>query len=135
MNSEAITNTVADRVEKFAKLHTLNYEFTHEDGAYVWRFAVQPGLVREMQFALSNGDELSFGVADFWSYFFPAPAINDHFFDIVSAWMAGEARIAIFPGRRRRLDIRKNEQWVPVYNANGCLWPSLRGPREFLNNK
>ena len=85
---------------------------------YVGTFRTQAGLTLPITLGLQNGDELNFGVADFWSYFFPFPDVATQFEEIIDAWVAGTARIAVFGQRGRVLEVCEGGQWRSVYSAN-----------------
>ena len=99
-----------------------------------WTFPEQPGLSLPLTLGLQNCDELNFGVSDFWSYFFPFEDVADKFEDVLNAWVAGNARVAIMPGRVRLLQVWEGEEWKAVYGANGCLFPFRRWPLGFVKN-
>lgn len=122
--------------QRFADRHELSYEV--ETGVPVevcWTFPEQPRLSLPLTLGLQNRDELNFGVSDSWSYFFPFEAVADEFERILDAWVAGNARVAIMRGRGRLLQVREGDHWKTVYGANGCLFPFLRSPRGFVQNR
>ena len=99
----------------------------------LWDFPEQPGLAHPITLCLSNGDELSFGVGDFWSYFFPFADVKDLFEAVLDAWMEGRARIAVYRGRKRTLEMREGEGWRVAYTANPN--PLRRQPVRYLINR
>ena len=120
---------------RFAERHSLTYQI--ETGAPIevwWTFPKQKKLSLPITLALQNGDELNFGVSDFWSYFFSFETCCDRFEVILNAWVAGDARIAIMRGSGRLLQMREGNHWKAVYGANGCLFPFRRWPRGFVQN-
>jgi len=57
---------------RFAERHRLIYSVEPDAPIEVlWEFPEQQGLSFPVTLGLQNGDELNFGVADFWSSFFP----------------------------------------------------------------
>ena len=120
---------------RFAKRHQLSYEV--ETGMLMevcWTFPVQEKLSLPLILGLQNGDELNFGVSDFWSYFFPFERVSERFEYILDAWIVGDARVAIMRGPGRLLQVREGEKWKAVYGANGCLFRFRRWPRGFVQN-
>jgi hypothetical protein len=83
-------------------------------------FPAQPGLRQKVILGLQNGDELNFGVDQFWSAMFPYPEKFMEFNRILDAWMEGDARILIYRWcRGMELQLRSDERWQTVYRANG----------------
>jgi hypothetical protein len=120
---------------RFAERHGLDYEVeTDAPIDVIWTFPEQAKLSLPLTLGLQNGDELNFGVADFWSYFFPFESAAEKFERVLDAWVAGDARVAIMRGRGRLLEIREGDHWKAVYGANGCLFPFRRWPRGFVQN-
>ncbi len=100
----------------------------------LWEFLKQDGLSRPIVIALSNFDELNFGVADFWSYFFPFEDVQEQFRVILTLWMQGNARIAVYRRRMRRLEVKCGSDWHHVYEANAPLIFKPRKPVAFISN-
>ena len=58
---------------RFAERHGLTYDSDHSAPVEVlWSFPTQDALILPITLCLQNGDELNFGVADFWCYLFPS---------------------------------------------------------------
>lgn len=122
---------------RFAERHGLTYQVeTGVPMEVCWTFPEQEKLFLPVTLGLQNGDELNFGVSDFWSYFFPFEKVAEKFEHILDAWVAGDARIAITGRRSRLLQLRQGDQWQPAYGANGCLFPFglWLPPRGFVYN-
>lgn len=120
---------------RFAERHGLSFEVdTLAEMEVCWTFPKQNKLSMPLILGLQNGDELNFGVGDFWSYFFPYERVAQRFERILDAWVAGEARVAIMRGQGRLLQIREGDDWKAAYGANGCLFPFRRWPRGFVQN-
>ena len=120
---------------RFAERHGLAYEtITGAPIEVCWAFPEQSKLSLPLTLGLQNGDELNFGVADFWSYFFPFEDVVEEFERAIDAWVVGEARIAVTRFRGRLLQVRKGTQWKTVYCANGCLFPFRLTPFRFVMN-
>lgn len=120
---------------RFAERHGLYYEVEH--GApveVVWNFPAQNGVALPFVLALQNGDELNFGVSDFWSSFFPFEKAADQFENALDAWIVGEARIAVTGPWGRVLQVWDNGRWRSVYGANRVL-PVWRAPRRTIENR
>jgi hypothetical protein len=61
---------------RFANRQGLTYDVeTGVPMEVCWTFPRQPKLSMPLTLGLQNGDELNFGVSDFWSYFFPFEAV------------------------------------------------------------
>jgi hypothetical protein len=121
---------------RFAERHRLSYEVSVDPPIEVlWTFPVQEQLAFPITLGLQNGDELNFGVTDFWSYFFPFHDVSENFEGILDAWVVGQARIAVMRGGGRLLQVREADVWRSVYGANGCLFPFRRWPRHFMQNR
>ena len=122
--------------QRFADRHGLTYEVeTGVPMEVCWTFPKQPKLSLPLTLGLQNGDELNFGVSDFWSYFFPFDTVADKFEGILDAWIAGEARVAVTGFRSRLLQVREGSRWKIVYGANGCLFPFRWSPFRFVTNE
>jgi hypothetical protein len=120
---------------RFADRHRLTYEVeTGVPMEVCWTFPVQPKLSFPLTLGLQNGDELNFGVSDFWSYFFPFDAVANKFEHVLDAWVAGDARVAVTGFRSRLLQVRDGARWKTVYGANGCLFPFRWTPFRFVMN-
>jgi hypothetical protein len=110
--------------ERFAARHALTYKInTDEPFDMLWTFPEQHKLSMPLVLGLGNGDELSLGVSDFWSYFFPFEETADEFESILDAWVTGEARVVISGPRSRLLQVRERANWRTVYRANPRLLP------------
>lgn len=121
--------------QRFAERHDLRYTVQPDAPIEVlWEFPEQPKLSLPLSLGLQNGDELNFGVSDFWSYFFPYPTVAEHFDSILDAWVEGRARVGVTGRRSRILQVRKGDVWETVYGAGGCIWPFRRQPRVFISN-
>jgi hypothetical protein len=121
--------------QRFAERHGLRYNVQPDAPIEVlWDFPEQPKLSLPLSLGLQNGDELNFGVADFWSYFFPFPTVAEHFENILDAWVEGSARVGITGRYSRILQVRKDDVWETVYRAGGCIWPFRGKPRAFITN-
>ncbi|HWW12851.1 MAG TPA: hypothetical protein VN018_10050 [Brevundimonas sp.] len=121
---------------RFAKRHGLTYAV--QTGAPVevmWLFPRQDGLNLPITLGLQNGDELNFGVADFWSHIFPFGAVADDFETLLDAWVTGDARIQVLGGRHRILQRRNGDRWETVYRANPPLLPLSQRVREVIVNR
>jgi hypothetical protein len=120
---------------RFAERHRLGYEATKDEPIEVlWTFPPQDGLKLPITLGLQNGDELNFGVSDFWSYFFPYEKVADQFERILDAWMVGDARVAITGPWGRVLQVREGRGWKSVYAANR-LFPVWRTPKRTIENR
>jgi hypothetical protein len=120
---------------RFAERHRLRYEIEDDVPVEVlWTFPVQEGLIHSLVLGLQNGDELNFGVSDFWSYFFPFEENAEGFERILDAWMAGEARVAVTGRWGRVLQLRDDGKWRSVYFANR-LMPLWRKPLRTIENR
>lgn len=120
---------------RFAERHGLRYEVDHSAPVEVlWSFPVQNGVTLPIVLGLQNGDELSFGVSDFWSYFFPFEKAAARFEQTLEAWIVGEARIAVTGPCGRVLQVWEDGRWRSVYSANRVL-PVWRTPRRTIENR
>jgi len=120
---------------RFAERHGLQYEV--EDDAPVevlLNFAAQDGLTLPIVLALQNGDELNFGVSDFWSYFFPFERAAAEFERALDAWINGQARIAVTGPWGRVLQIWEDGRWRSIYHANR-MFPVWRTPKRTIENR
>jgi len=111
----------------FAKRHGLAYEEKKAPVELLWEFPVQSKLTLPIILCLQNTDELSFGVEDFWSYFFPFPKVANEFTRAIDAWVEGRARII----RNQRvinllsssvLETTNGTSWTAVYTHIGGKW-------------
>jgi len=119
----------------FAERHGFRFDVVPDVPMEVcWTFPIQSGLPLPITLGLQNLDELNFGVGDFWSYFFRFDDVAARFDEIIDAWVAGDARVAITGSRTRLLQLREGEVWKTTYGANG-LCPFGRRPRAFLMNE
>ena|SRR6185437_13910670 len=127
------TADAAALFERFAARHRLSHSVKHAPVELCWLFPEQSGLTLPITLALQNGDELSFGVGDFWSYFFPFPEVATEFESIIDSWVTRAARIAVYGGRGRVLEVLKDGKWRPAYSANRGF-PMPARPRTFIQN-
>ena len=119
---------------RFVERHGLLYEVDESAPVEVlWNFPVQEKLTLPITLGLQNGDELNFGVSDFWSYFFPFPKVVARFEQAIDAWLVGDARVAVTGPWGRVLQIWQDDQWQFVYGANRIL-PVWRRPRRTIEN-
>ncbi len=136
MRDDDFTTQAEALFTRFPERHGLTFEVEPDVPMEVcWTFPEQPKLSTPLILGLQNGDELNFGVSDFWSYFFPFEAVESKFDRILDAWVAGEARVAITGRRSRLLQLREGDAWETVYGANGCLFPMRGRPRAFVVNE
>lgn len=136
MPSPNHTCKAAELFSSLASRHGLNYEIEVESPIdLLWTFPKQAKLSLPLTLGLQNGDELNFGVSDFWSYFFPFGDVTEHFESIVDAWIEGSARVAVVGWGGRILQVRDGEGWETVYRAN--VWPFqfMQRPRSFIMNE
>lgn len=134
MTSRDFTREAEGIFAAFAARHGLSHEVDRSAPVEVcWRFPVQPGLSETIVLALQNGDELNFGVGEFWSYFFPFKEKVAEFEHVLSAWMAGEGRV-ISRLFSENLQVWDGVQWRTVYGA-GRLWPEFRVGRIVQNRR
>ena len=121
--------------KRFAGRHGLHYEVERDAPVEVlWNFPVQDGVTLPIVLGLQNGDELNFGVSDFWSYFFPFEQTAERFEQALDAWIGGEARIAVTGPWGRVLQVWESGRWRPVYHANRVL-PIWRRPKRTIENR
>ncbi len=120
---------------RFAGRHGLHFEVEHDAPVEVlWNFPVQNGVTLPIVLGLQNGDELNFGVADFWSYFFPFETAAEQFEQALDAWITGDARVAVTGPWGRVLQVREKGRWRSIYGANRLL-PVWREPRRTIENR
>ncbi|WP_156340206.1 hypothetical protein [Sphingomonas sp. Leaf17] len=120
---------------RFAERHRLVYTVVPDAPIEVlWEFPEQDGLSFPITLGLQNGDELNFGVADFWSNFFPFEKSALTFERALDAWVAGDARIVRVALGGRALQLLDTGQWTTVYRAN-CLLPVPRDPKRTITNQ
>ncbi|MBN2971182.1 hypothetical protein JW805_04030 [Roseomonas aeriglobus] len=118
---------------RLAKQHALSYE-VNIDSPFeaLWTFPNQRNLLMPVTLG-SRSDELSFGVADFWSDLFPFEEAAPLLERIFEAWMRGDARVVKVPLGGRALQLRDGDKWVTTYRAN-CLLPVPRNPKQVIAN-
>lgn len=120
---------------RFAETHGISFRVEPDAPIEVlWEFPTQDGLSLPVTLGLQNGDELNFGVAEFWSSFFPFEKSASYFEHVLDAWVIGEARIAVVPLGGRALQLLDNGRWKTVYRAN-CLLPVPRNPKRTMTNQ
>lgn len=135
MSTKDYTQEAEALFRRFAERHDLIYEVeTDAPIEVLWIFPQQDKLSHALTLGLQNGDELNFGVSDFWSYFFPFDRVAGDFECYLDAWVEGSARIAITGRRSRLLQVREGDDWRSVYGAGGCLFPFRKRPRGFVQN-
>lgn len=100
----------------------------------MWGFPEQQGLSFLIILGLQNGDELNFGVADFWSNFFPFEKSATTFERALDAWVVGDARIVRVPLGGRALQLLDSGGWKTIYRAN-CFLPVPRNPKRTITNR
>ena len=120
---------------RFADRHGLTHEVETAPMEVCWTFPRQPKLSLPVTLGLQNGDELNFGVSDFWSYFFPFEEVAETFEHAIDAWVVRNARIAVTGFRSRLLQVRKGDGWKTVYGADGCLFPFRWTPFRVVMNE
>jgi hypothetical protein len=129
--SEEATALFAD----FAERHRLVYSVESDAPIEVlWEFPEQQGLSFPITLGLQNGDELNFGVVDFWSNFFPFDTSANIFERALDAWVAGYARIVRVAFGGRALQLLEGDRWTTIYRAN-CLLPVPRNPKRTIVNQ
>ena len=120
---------------RFAEKHRLKYAVEPDAPVeLLWTFPIQGRLSMPVTLGLQNGDELNFGVADFWSSFFPFEEIVAQFERVLDAWVAGDARIVFVRLGGRALQLRDGGVWRTIYRAN-CLLPVPQNPRRTISNQ
>jgi hypothetical protein len=119
---------------RFAEKHRLVYSVEPDAPIEVmWEFPEQRALSFPITLGLQNGDELNFGVAGFWSSFFPFEKSAKIFERAVNAWVVGNARIVRVPLGGRALQLLEIGRWKTIYRAN-CLLPVPRAPKRTITN-
>ncbi len=119
----------------FAERHRLSYTVEKDAPIEVmWEFPQQAALKFPITLGLQNGDELNFGVLDFWSGFFPFERSIAIFERALDAWVAGEARIVHVALGGRALQLLDDGIWKTIYRAN-CLLPVPRKPKKTVSNQ
>ena len=120
---------------RFAEKHRLAYSVEPDAPIEVlWEFPKQQGLSFPITLGLQNGDELNFGVADFWSNFFPFEKSASTFERALDAWVVGDARIVRVALGGRALQLLDSGRWKTIYRAN-CLLPVPRNPKRTITNQ
>ncbi|MEZ0496133.1 hypothetical protein [Sphingomonas sp. IW22] len=120
---------------RFAEKHRFSYDVEIDAPIEVlWTLPAQNGLSMPVTLGLQNGDELNFGVADFWSSFFPFEESASTFERVLDAWVTGDARIALVMFGGRALQLRCEGEWKTVYRAN-CILPVPRNPKRTIGNQ
>lgn len=120
---------------RFAERHRLVYSVAPDAPIEVlWEFPEQHGLSPPITLGLQNGDELNFGVANFWSYFFPFEESVLNFERALDAWVLGNARIVHVALGGRALQLLDGDRWITVYRAN-CILPVPRNPKRTITNQ
>lgn len=120
---------------RFAERHRLIYTVEPDAPIEVlWEFPKQHGLTIPITLGLQNGDELNFGVAGFWSNFFPFEKSAPTFERALEAWVAGDARIVRVALGGRALQLFEGGRWKTIYRAN-CLLPIPRDPKRTITNQ
>jgi hypothetical protein len=119
---------------RFADRHQLAFRVDAKAPVELfWEFPAQERLTHPIVLGLQNNDELNFGVADFWSYFFPFPEHSDQFALILDAWVQGTARVVEYTWfRGRSIEVFKNGLWTKIYQANGYPFQGKR--RRIISN-
>ena len=120
---------------RFAERHRLTYEATISGPIEVlWTFPTQERLTLPVTLGLQNGDELNFGVSDFWSFFFPYEEVESLFEHILDAWVLGQARVAVTGRWGRVLQVQEEHCWKSVYRSNRIL-PFWGTPKRTIENR
>jgi hypothetical protein len=120
---------------RFAERHRLTYTVEADAPVEVlWEFPAQDGLSLPIVLGLQNRDELNFGVAKFWSSFFPFEKTASTFEVALHAWVAGKARIVGVALGGRALQLLDDGRWKTIYRDN-CLLPVPRNPRRTITNR
>ncbi|HTG39686.1 hypothetical protein [Sphingomonas sp.] len=120
---------------RFAERHRLTFSVEPDAPVEVlWQFPAQEGLSLPISLGLQNGDALNFGVADFWSYFFPFEESASTFEIALDAWVAGDPRIVRGALGGRALQLMDCGRWRTIYRAN-CLLPVPRNPKTTITNQ
>lgn len=120
---------------RFAERHQLTYSVEPDAPIEVlWDFPAQNCLSLPITLGLQNGDELNFGVAKFWSSFFPFASSAPLFERALDAWVIGEARIAHVALGGQAFQLLESGRWKTIYRAN-CLLPVPRSPKRTIANE
>lgn len=120
---------------RFAERHRLVHSVKPDAPIDVlWEFPEQDALSLSITLGLQNGNELNFGVSDFWSYFFPFETKAATFERVLEAWIAGDARVVRVALGGRALQLLEHGQWKTMYRAN-CLLPIPRTPGCTITNQ
>jgi hypothetical protein len=120
---------------RFAVRHRLTYRVeTDAPIEVLWNFPAQDALSLPITLGLQNGDELNFGVADFWSYFFPFEKAASAFETALDSWVTGNARIVCVALGGRALQLLDGGRWRTIYRAN-LLLPIPRNPKRTVANE
>lgn len=135
MRMNSYIDEATDLFARFAERHQLIYVVSTDAPVEIlWEFPEQHGLSHPVVLCLSNADELSFGVHDFWSYFFPFEKSAPNFERTIDAWVQGKARIVRLPLGGRVLQLLDGGRWQTVYRANWLL-PVPRNPTRTISNQ
>lgn len=121
--------------QRFAARHDLIYEIeTSAPVEVLWTFPAQPKLSLPLTLGLQNGDELNFGVASFWSYFFPFREVEVAFEAMLDRWVEGHARILVhgFLGGQT-LEVWEDNYWRTRYRADR-FFTFGRRPKAIVQN-
>ena len=78
------------------------------------------GWPGKLVLGLQNGDELNFGIDDFWSFFFPFQEVKSLFRKTAAGWLSGRSRLVYFYRGQRLLKIElqvkmEGGSWQRVY--------------------
>jgi hypothetical protein len=120
---------------RLADKHGLHYQVeTDAPMEVLWTLPAQARLSMPLTFGLQNGDELNFGVGDFWSYFFPFDERAAIFERVVDAWIEGRARVVHVRLGGRALQLEEDGIWKTVYRAD-CIFPVPRNPKRIYMNQ
>jgi hypothetical protein len=120
---------------RFAERHELVYIVEPDAPIEVlWEFPEQKRLSFPITLGLQNGDELNFGVAGFWSNFFPFGQSASTFERALDAWVVGDARVVRVALGGRALQLCDSGGWKTIYRAN-CLLPVPRNPKRTITNQ
>ena len=120
---------------RFAQRHGLQFDVDASAPVEVlWRFPEQEKLSHAIILGLQNGDELNFGVGEFWSYYFPFDEKWKDFEAAIDAWIAGDARITPASPWTYALQVRQDRGWSTVYSASQ-LFPSFRHRPTISNSR
>ena len=120
------TEEAAALFARFAERYGLQSESDASAPVEVlWRFPQQARLAHPIVLALQNGDELNFGVGEFWSYFFPFDQKVEEFETIINSWVDGNARVTQTSPWAYTLQVKDERGWTDAYSA-GQVFPKLR---------